>query len=101
MDMAVEEYSPSRGTVAVSNDKRARVNSIAPLLFDGIVWAPDLRWAYDVINECAEFPNGENDDYADCVAMALGRYRRGGFVALSTDRKEEPLWRERKRVAYY
>lgn len=101
MDMIVEEYSPSRGTATVSNDKRARVNSVAPLLFDGIVWAPDLRWAYDVINECAEFPNGEHDDFVDCVSMALSRYRRGGFVALSTDRKEEPLRLERRRVSYY
>lgn len=100
MDMVVEEYSPSRGRVGVSNDKRARVNSVAPMLFDGVVWAPDLRWAYEVMNECAEFPNGEHDDFVDCVTMALSRYRRGGFLALSTDRQDNS-YVEPRRAAYY
>jgi predicted phage terminase large subunit-like protein len=100
MDIIVEEYSPSRGKVGVSNDKRARVNAVAPILFDGIVWAPDFRWAHEVINECAEFPNGENDDYVDCVAMALSRYRRGGFIFLQSDRRDEDS-APRRRAAYY
>lgn len=100
MDMVVEEYSPSRGRVGVSNDKRARVNAVAPMLFDGVVWAPDLRWAYEVINECAEFPNGEHDDFVDCVTMALNRYRRGGFLALSSDRQDNS-YTEPRRAAYY
>lgn len=101
MDMYVEEYSPSRGKSGISNDKRARVNSVAPLLFDGAVWAPDLRWAHEVINECAEFPNGEHDDYVDCVVMALMRFRRGGFVSLSDDRKEDQQYFRSRRAAYY
>lgn len=102
MDMIVEEYSPSRGRGGVANDKRARVNSIAPLFFDGVVWAPETRWAYEVINECAEFPNGEHDDFVDCVTMALTRYRQGGFVSLTTDRKEDNLiGSRRRRGAYY
>jgi predicted phage terminase large subunit-like protein len=102
MDLAIEEYSPSRGTRTVSNDKRARINAVAPILYDGVVWAPDVRWAHEVINECAEFPNGEHDDYADCVAMALARYRRGGLIALSNDAKDDPEWARRpRRAAYY
>ena len=101
MDIIVEEYSPSRGAVGVSNDKRARVNSIAPMFFDGIVWAPDFRWAHEVMNECAEFPNGEHDDYTDTVTMALGRYRRGGFISLKSDRRDEPTERGYRRAAYY
>ena len=100
MDIIVEEYSPSRGKVGVSNDKRARVNAVAPILFDGIVWAPDFRWAHEVVNECAEYPNGEHDDYVDCVAMALSRYRRGGFIFLQTDRRDEAAAAPR-RAAYY
>jgi predicted phage terminase large subunit-like protein len=100
MDIVVEEYSPSRGKAGVSNDKRARVNSVAPVLFDGIVWAPDFRWAHEVINECAEFPNGEHDDYVDCVAMALSRYRKGGFISLKSDRRDE-ITAPRRRAAYY
>jgi len=85
----------------VSNDKRARVNSVAPMLFDKVVWAPDHRWAFEVINECAEFPHGEHDDFVDCVSMALARYRRGGFVSLSSDRKDEPQLFRRRSAAYY
>lgn len=101
MEMFVEEYSPSRAAGGVSNDKRARVNAVAPLLFDGIIWAPDKRWAYDVINECAEFPNGEHDDFVDCVVMALMRFRKGGFLSLTTDRKEDLFYGAPRRAAYY
>ena len=101
MDLIVEEYSPSRGAVGVSNDKRARVAAVSPIFFDKMVWFPETRWAYEIIEECAEFPNGEHDDYVDTVAMALMRYRRGGFVRLSSDRKEESLFRPRRRGGYY
>jgi predicted phage terminase large subunit-like protein len=101
MDMIVEEYSPSRSSAGVSNDKRARVNAVSPLFFDKVVWAPEQRWAMDVINECAEFPNGENDDFVDCCSMALARYRRGGFVSLSSDRGDEPQFFKRKTSGYY
>jgi predicted phage terminase large subunit-like protein len=101
MDIIVEEYSPSRKGLGVSNDKRARVNAVAPMFFDGSIWAPDYRWAHEVINECAEFPNGEHDDYTDTVTMALGRYRRSGFVSLKSDRKDEPIERRYKREPFY
>lgn len=101
MDLIVEEYSPSRAGAGVSNDKRARVNSVAPMLFDKVVWAPDHRWAFEVINECAEFPHGEHDDFVDVVSMALARYRRGGFVSLSSDRKDEDQFFRRRSAAYY
>ena len=97
MDMFVEEYSPSRGAAGVSNDKRARVNAVSPIFADGLVWHPDLRWAYDIIEECAEFPNGEHDDYVDTVTMAMMRYRRGGFVRLTSDRKEDIVYFKSKR----
>lgn len=101
MDIVVEEFSPSRGRGGVSNDKRARVNSVAPILMDGICWIPDRKWATDVVEECAEFPNGEFDDYVDAVTLALMRYRLGGFVILSTDRKEVEIVRAPRRRAYY
>ena len=101
MDIIVEEFSPSRGKGGVSNDKRARVNSVAPILMDGMVWVPDRKWATDVIEECAEFPNGEFDDFVDSVTLALMRFRMGGFVVLSTDRKPPEIARAPRRKPYY
>lgn len=100
MGLFIEEYSPSRGTRMVSNDKRARVNAVTPLFADGCVWAPDTRWAREVIEECAEFPNGEHDDYVDCVEMGLSRFRRGGFLRLDTDYEDNEI-HVRKTAAYY
>ena len=84
MGIPVTNYSPSRG-----NDKFTRVNSIAPLLESGLVWAPDTRWAEEVIEECAAFPAGENDDFVDTVTQALRRFREGGFIAHPEDYEEE------------
>jgi phage terminase large subunit-like protein len=102
--LIIAEVSPSRGGGGVSNDKRARVNAVAPILSDGVVWAPDRRWASEVIQECAEFPNGEHDDFCDCVQMALMRFRKGGFLSLKTDAREEPedsMSYRRRHAAYY
>lgn len=101
MDLYIEETSPSRGTRMVSNDKRSRIAALAPMFFDGAVWAPDLRWAHEVIEECASYPNGEHDDLVDCVEMGLSRYRRGGFVSLTTDKKEDNFVRRQRTGAYY
>jgi predicted phage terminase large subunit-like protein len=57
MGIPVSEYTPSRG-----NDKFARLNSVTDLFASGKVWAPDTRWADEVIEEMARFPNAEHDD---------------------------------------
>lgn len=102
MDIVVQEYSPSRGSAGQSNDKRARTNAVSDILFSGLVYAPDTRWAHELINDCAEFPNGEHDDLVDCTVMALTRFRKGGFITLDTDvRDDEPQWRPRRGAAYY
>ena len=94
MGIPVSNYSPSRG-----NDKYTRVNSIAPLFESGLVWAPDSRWAEEVIDECAAFPAGEHDDYVDTVTQALRRFREGGFVRHPEDYQDEPAI-PRQRIYY-
>ena len=101
MDMIVEEFSPSRGRANTSNDKRARVNAVSTVFSDGLVWVPDLVWAREVVDECADFPNGEFDDFVDMTTLAVSRYRRGGFVVLSDDRPQEELIRAPRRTPYY
>ena len=95
MGIPVQETNPSRG-----NDKIVRVNAIADLFASGKVWAPDTRWAREVIEEVASFPNGDNDDFVDTTSQALLRYRQGGFITLDTDEKSEPIYFKR-RAAYY
>lgn len=81
MGIVVTEFMPSRAT----GDKIARANSVADLFASGAVWAPETRWADEVVEECAAFPNGEHDDLVDSVVMALMRYRQGGFIRIATD----------------
>ena len=84
MGIPVINFTPSRG-----NDKHSRVNSVAPLFESGAIWAPNKKFAEEVIEECAAFPFGDHDDYVDSTTQALMRYRQGYFVTLDDDYKEE------------
>jgi predicted phage terminase large subunit-like protein len=95
MGIPVQEFSPSRG-----NDKMVRLNAVADLFTSGKVWAPDTRWAREVIEEVASFPVGEHDDFVDTTTQALLRYRQGGFISLDTDEQEDRFF-QRRRAAYY
>ena len=91
----ITNYTPTRG-----NDKRTRVNSIAPMFESGMVYYPEGRtFAEEVIEECAAFPYGENDDYVDTVTQALMRFRQSGLIQLRMDYEEEPV-NNTKRVFY-
>lgn len=85
MDIAVQETTPSRGTVSTPNSKYARMNSISDIFAAGKVWIPDKRWAQELVEELAEFPFGTHDDYVDCTQIALARYRNGGFIRVDSD----------------
>lgn len=103
MGMAISEFSPSRARLGQSNDKLVRMNAIADVFASGRVWAPDTRWARDVIEELAVFPNGEHDDYADTCVQAIMRVRQGGFIRLPSDYEDnEPReFKSGKSYAFY
>jgi len=94
MGIAVSEYTPSRG-----NDKFVRLNSVTDLFKSGKVWAPDMRWAHELIEQMAAFPNAVHDDLVDSSTQALIRFRQGGFLTLDSDEPDEPKYR--RRAAYY
>jgi predicted phage terminase large subunit-like protein len=96
LGIPVQEFSPSRG-----NDKMVRVNAVADLFSSGKVWAPDTRWAREVIEEVAAFPVGEHDDYVDTTTQALLRFRQGGFISLDTDEKDDLEIFRRRKTEYY
>ena len=97
MGVPVGEFTPGKG-----QDKIARVNAVSDLFASGIVWAPDRRWAKEVIEECNDFPSGANDDLVDSTTLALLRFRQGGFLRLPNDEPDDSFLRQyRKRPAYY
>jgi predicted phage terminase large subunit-like protein len=95
MGVMVQDFTPTRG-----NDKFVRLNSVTDLFSSGKVWAPDKRWAEDVIEEFARFPNAEHDDLVDSGVQALIRFRQGGFLRLGSDEEDEPLDLRRRRSYY-
>ena len=97
MGIPVGEFTPGKG-----QDKISRVNAVSDLFSSGIVWAPEHRWAKDVIEECNDFPSGVNDDLVDSTTLALLRFRQGGFIRLPSDEKEDDiLYHYKKKAAYY
>jgi predicted phage terminase large subunit-like protein len=83
MGLLVSEVVPTK-------DKITRLNAVSDLFSSGMVWAPEARWAEQVIEEVADFPVGEHDDYVDSMSQALTRFRRGGFIRLASDYEDEP-----------
>ncbi|MBT4285160.1 MAG: phage terminase large subunit [Rhodobacteraceae bacterium] len=86
MGIPVINFTPSRG-----NDKHARVNACAPIFESGQIWAPDMKFAEEVVEECASFPYGDHDDLVDSTTQAVMRFRQGGFISLPDDEKEESI----------
>jgi predicted phage terminase large subunit-like protein len=86
MGIPVINFTPSRG-----NDKHARVNACAPIFESGQIWAPDMKFAEEVVEECASFPYGDHDDLVDSTTQAVMRFRQGGFISLPDDEKEDSI----------
>jgi predicted phage terminase large subunit-like protein len=102
MGIPVQEYSPSRKAANVKNDKIARLNAIADIFASKKVWAPDRRWAEDVVEEVASFPAGRHDDYVDTLSQALSRIRKGGMVRTQHDEEDDDVsFRYSRKAAYY
>ena len=84
MNIPVINFTPSKG-----NDKHARVNAVAPLFESGMIWAPDQKFAEEVVEECAAFPNGDHDDLVDSTTQAIMRFRQGGLIQHPEDYIDE------------
>ena len=94
MDIPVINFTPSKG-----NDKHVRVNSCAPVFESGMVWAPQQKFAEEVIEECAAFPHGDHDDLVDSMTQAVMRFRQGGLIKHPEDYEEEK--KQPKKHEYY
>ncbi len=98
MGVPIGEFTPGKG-----QDKISRVNAVSDLFNSGIVWAPERRWAQEVIEECNDFPSGANDDLVDSTTLALMRFRQGGFIRLPSDEPDDDFLYKygRRKAAYY
>jgi predicted phage terminase large subunit-like protein len=94
MGIPAQEFTPSRG-----NDKISRINSVSDLFASGKVWCPAMRWAEEVVEEMAAFPNSDHDDLVDSSTQALIRFRKGGFIRLQSDQWDDYV--PRKKTSYY
>ena len=93
--LPVANFTPSRG-----NDKMTRAHAAAAVFESGLVWAPEARFAEELIEECAAFPGGESDDLVDSTTQAILRFRQGGFIRPESDYEiGDAPWREAR--SYY
>jgi predicted phage terminase large subunit-like protein len=87
-------YNPDR-------DKEARAHASSALLEDGRIYFPsDKKWAKNLIDICAAFPAGDNDDIVDTCTQAWLRLRKGWFITHSTDYDEDNE-QPQKRMTFY
>ena len=96
MGVPVQEFTPTRG-----NDKITRLNAVADIFASGKVWAPQTRWAEELIDEVASFPSGRHDDFVDATSLSLHRFRSGGFIGTVQDEEDTDLFMFRGRKAAY
>ena len=83
--LPITPYNPKK------MDKRARAHAVTPIFEAGRVWFPKGKWwAEDVINQCAQFPTSNYDDFVDSTTQALLRLRQGFFVTHPQDVPFEP-----------
>ena len=92
MSIPVTLYSP--GGRNTGTDKISRANAVAPVFEAGMVWAPDTDWAEELVEECASFPHGDNDDQVDSTVQAIMRFRQGNFITLRSDDIAESTHRD-------
>jgi predicted phage terminase large subunit-like protein len=73
-------------------DKVARAHAVVPMFAQGLIFAPNIAWADDlVIAEMAMFPHGKRDDLTDSATQALGFLRRTGVVRTDAEVKADEI----------
>tara|TARA_R100001015_G_C4552623_1_gene114141 strand:- start:39 stop:821 length:783 start_codon:yes stop_codon:yes gene_type:complete len=100
LNLPVITFSPGRRKGSGGIDKMTRMHMASPIFESGKVWYPAAqKFADEVIEEVASFPNGDHDDFCDSMTMALMRFRQGGFISLQGEELED--WLPSKKRDYY
>lgn len=72
-----------------SQDKVSRLYSIQHLFAEGLVYAPDKKWADMVITQAAQFPKGRHDDLVDTMSAAIRKIREMGLLVRPEEHLED------------
>jgi predicted phage terminase large subunit-like protein len=100
LNLPVITFAPGRKKGGGGLDKTTRMHMASPIFESGKVWYPaGQKFAEEVIEEVASFPNGDHDDFCDSMTMALMRFRQGGFISLQGEELED--WLPSKKREYY
>jgi phage terminase large subunit-like protein len=66
-----------------------------------MIWAPKSKqFAQEVIEECAAFPFGDNDDLVDSTTQAVMRFRQGGLISHPEDYIDPPTSLDDNKIYY-
>lgn len=79
-----------------------RAHLASDILDDGAIWVPGrlmadgkrdgeilVVWAEEVVNQCEQYPRGENDDLTTTCIQAWRYCRESGFIESSADVKDD------------
>lgn len=94
MGLPVESHQFGRGkSTGVrgvgTNDKISRANGVVDVFASKYVWKPARRFADIVVEQLADFPAGQADDYVDSTTQAMVRFRAGGLIRTQHDQDED------------
>ena len=86
-------YGHERWAVHLINpgaqDKMARLYSVQHLFSEGMIFAPDTKWAEEVIRQVASFPKAKHDDLVDATSQAIRHLRDTGLLIRADERLAE------------
>jgi predicted phage terminase large subunit-like protein len=86
-------YGHERWAVHLINpgaqDKMARLYSVQHLFSEGMIFAPDKKWAEEVIRQVASFPKAKFDDLVDATSQAIRHLRDTGLLIRADERLAE------------
>lgn len=69
--------------------KYSRADAASIPLSQGVVYYPDRVWARKLVDICAQFPSGPEDDSVDSTTLALNYFRRMFLLEVPDDEDDD------------
>ncbi len=81
--------------------KKSRAHAAEISFEQGCIWYMERNWAQAVIKECAQFPNGEYDDWVDTVTQAIIWLRKTYHLKFTDEDDDTPIQAEEEKKPIY